>query len=126
MSSGQALRIAPILGTVATHCAIDGAVERQGGVMLVLTDSARTAIESILAGSSAAEASGLRISANPEDATALRVDVATGPSDGDTVIEDSGTRVFLQPAAATILDDKILDAVPGPAGTVNLQVSPQG
>jgi Fe-S cluster assembly iron-binding protein IscA len=32
------------------------------------------------------------------------------PAEDDEVIEEHGARVFLEPAAASLLDDKVLDA----------------
>jgi Fe-S cluster assembly iron-binding protein IscA len=36
--------------------------------------------------------------------------VAAAPAEGDQVVDEDGTRVFLEPAAASLLDDKVLDA----------------
>jgi Fe-S cluster assembly iron-binding protein IscA len=58
------------------------------------------------------EGSGLRIAAaeteGPEASLAL--DLATEPEAGDTVVEEDGARIFLDEAAASLLDDKVLDA----------------
>jgi iron-sulfur cluster assembly protein len=38
------------------------------------------------------------------------VSVAAMPGEDDEVVESDGARVFLEPNAATLLDDKLLDA----------------
>jgi Fe-S cluster assembly iron-binding protein IscA len=40
----------------------------------------------------------------------LRLSVALLPSEDDEVLEEQGTRVFLEPEAASLLDDNVLDA----------------
>ena len=51
----------------------------------------------------------LRISAEEtEDGVELQIDEATGPKEGDEVVERDGARVFLDPAAADVLADQIL------------------
>jgi Fe-S cluster assembly iron-binding protein IscA len=57
------------------------------------------------------DGSGLRIAAESADGDgALSLALADEPEAGDAVIEEDGTRVFLEPAAAAMLDDKVLDA----------------
>jgi Fe-S cluster assembly iron-binding protein IscA len=66
----------------------------------------------MLEGGDAPEGSGLRITAT-EDADgerALSLEVAAAPAEGDQVVDEDGTRVFLEPTAASLLDDKVLDA----------------
>ncbi len=61
----------------------------------------------------AAEGSGLRITAESgedEGDGELSLTIAPEPLEGDAVIDEDGTRVFLEPTAAAILDDKVLDA----------------
>jgi iron-sulfur cluster assembly protein len=79
--------------------------------MLTLTDSAKEMVREIVETGDATEGSGLRI-ATTEDADGepgLRLEVATAPVEGDQVVDQDGTRVFLEPAAASLLDDKVLD-----------------
>jgi iron-sulfur cluster assembly protein len=80
--------------------------------MLTLTDSAKEMVRDMVSGGDAPEGSGLRISAahDEDGGPALSLELATEPADGDQVLDDDGTRVFLEPAAASLLDDKILDA----------------
>ena len=42
--------------------------------------------------------------------TGLEVSIALLPAEDDEVIEEQGARVFLEQEAASLLDDKILDA----------------
>ena len=46
--------------------------------------------------------------AGPE--TNLRLSVVPVPAEDDDVIEEQGARVFLEPEAASLLDEKVLDA----------------
>ena len=80
--------------------------------MLTLTDSAKEMVRDMVSGGDAPEGSGLRISAahDPDGGPALSLELASEPSEGDQVLDDDGTRVFLEPEAASLLDDKILDA----------------
>jgi iron-sulfur cluster assembly protein len=80
--------------------------------MLTLTESAKEMVRDMIAAGNAREGSGLRISsAHDEDGgPALSLELADAPLEGDQVVEDDGTRLFLEPAAASLLDDKILGA----------------
>lgn len=80
--------------------------------MLVLTDAAAEAVRAIVGSSEdAAETGGLRVVAEPEgDHVTLQFNVAVVPAEDDDVVEESGARVFLEPVAASLLDDKLLDA----------------
>jgi len=42
--------------------------------------------------------------------TNLQLSVVVLPGEDDEVIDEQGARVFLEPEAASMLDDKILDA----------------
>jgi iron-sulfur cluster assembly protein len=80
--------------------------------MVTLTESARDIVREIVESGSGPEGSGLRIAAEQEtDGTAgLSLSLAPGPATGDTVVDEAGSRVFLESRAAEILDDKVLDA----------------
>ncbi|MGH3134830.1 MAG: Fe-S cluster assembly protein HesB [Gaiellaceae bacterium] len=57
------------------------------------------------------ETGGLRLVAEQTGMqTNLELSVAALPAEDDEVIEEQGTRVFLEPEAASLLDDKVLDA----------------
>jgi Fe-S cluster assembly iron-binding protein IscA len=80
--------------------------------MLTLTESAKETVRDMVDAGEAPEGSGLRI-ATAEDADggpALTLEVAPAPAEGDQVVDEDGTRIFLEPAAASLLDDKVLDA----------------
>jgi iron-sulfur cluster assembly protein len=77
--------------------------------MLVLTEAAAEAVTSIVQGP---EGSGMRIASapEPENPGALKLTATTVPGENDQVVEAAGARVFVEPTAASYLDDKILDA----------------
>lgn len=83
--------------------------------MLMVTDSASQAIQSIMANADMPEGAGLRIDA-PAEPTApagtgarLQLEVASRPADQDEVVSEGGANVFIAPSVAPILDDKLLD-----------------
>ena len=80
--------------------------------MLALTDSAVEAVKNIVSSSEeATETAGLRMVAEQAGTqTNLQLSVVTLPAEDDEVIEEQGARVFLEPEAASLLDDKVLDA----------------
>jgi iron-sulfur cluster assembly protein len=77
--------------------------------MLAMTENAIDAIKLVAPGEA-----GLRIfTADPgsDDLDiALGVEVTEQPADGDAVVDVRGAHLFLEPAAATRIDDKVLDA----------------
>jgi iron-sulfur cluster assembly protein len=80
--------------------------------MLTLTESAKDMVRNMLTSGEAPEGSGLRISAaqDADGGPALALELATAPVAGDDVIDDAGSRVFLEAGAAALLEDKVLDA----------------
>jgi Fe-S cluster assembly iron-binding protein IscA len=80
--------------------------------LLALTDNAVEAVKNIVASSDeVSETSGLRMVAERAGTQAnLQLSVARLPAEDDEVIEEQGARVFLEPEAAALLDDKVLDA----------------
>jgi len=80
--------------------------------MLELTDSAADAIRALVGASDeTAETGGLRVAAEQEgDMVSLEFNVVVLPGEDDEVVEEFGARVFLEPTAASLLDDKVLDA----------------
>jgi iron-sulfur cluster assembly protein len=80
--------------------------------LLTLTDSAVEAVNQIVSSSDElSETGGLRMVAEQVGTqTNLELRVAPVPAEDDEVIEEKGARVFLEPEAASLLDDKILDA----------------
>ena len=80
--------------------------------LLALTDNAVEAVKNIVSSSDeASETGGLRLVAERAGAQAnLQLSVVPLPAEDDEVIEEQGARVFLEPEAASLLDDKVLDA----------------
>jgi len=92
--------------------------------VLTLTDNATSAIRTLTAQPEAPDGAGLRI-ANDPAAGGLTLAVAAAPQDGDQVIDSSGVRVFVEEQAATLLDDKALDAAVDDGGRMQFAVAPQ-
>ena len=80
--------------------------------MLALTDRAVQAVKEIISTEEEmSETGGLRMAAERAGAQAnLQLSVVALPAEDDEVIDERGARVFLDPDAALLLDDKILDA----------------
>ena len=82
--------------------------------MLALTENAIEAVKTVVSSADApTELSGLRMVAPYDGDDSLELNVAQLPAEDDEVIEEQGARIFLEPGAAALLDDKILDAVVG-------------
>jgi iron-sulfur cluster assembly protein len=80
--------------------------------VLAITENAAEAIQTIVASSpEALEKGGLRILARSEgEQEKLELTIAAIPAEDDEVVEEHGAHVFLDPEAASYLDDKVLDA----------------
>lgn len=80
--------------------------------MLALTDNAVEAVQEILSSSDETpELGGLRLVAEPAGGRMnFQLSVVALPAEDDEVIEARGARVFLDPEAASLLGDKVLDA----------------
>ena len=80
--------------------------------MLALTDSAVEAVKGIISASAGESgAGGLRLMAEEDGKqTSFRLSVVPMPAEDDQVIEEDGARLFLETRAASLLDDKVLDA----------------
>lgn len=81
--------------------------------MLALTDRAVEAVKGLVSESEEAtsETAGLRMVAEPHgDAAKLQLSIVALPGEDDSVIEESGARLFLDRGASELLEDKILDA----------------
>jgi Fe-S cluster assembly iron-binding protein IscA len=78
--------------------------------VLTLTDSATTEIRNLTENNpEVPDGAGVRIATNPDGAT-LTMSLALTPAEDDAVLTENGARVFLEPTAAGLLDDKTLDA----------------
>jgi iron-sulfur cluster assembly protein len=80
--------------------------------MLRLTPKAAKAISDVVADSDLAEGGGLRIAAtrSEDDSFNLGLSMESAPAEGDAVVELSGARVFLEPLASAVLEDRVLEA----------------
>ena len=79
--------------------------------MLTLTPTAAEVVRSLVDQSST-ETGGLRIAANDDglEGVSLELSLVGEPEAADATIEQSGATVYLDPDAAELLDDKLLDA----------------
>ncbi|GAB2964352.1 adhesin [Micromonospora sp. NPDC003197] len=92
--------------------------------MVILTENAVMVIRDLTAQENALPDGGLRISSDPA-AGSLEIAVAEAPAQGDEVVDSSGARLFLDPAAARLLDDKALDAAVDEDGDVQFEFAEQ-
>lgn len=94
--------------------------------MLAMTDAAAEAISALTAQQ---ESAGLRfaVQEQQEEGAQLALSVAPAPEQGDQVLgTEGGAQVFLEPQAATFLDDKVLDVQQDDQGELNFAVMQQG
>ena len=92
--------------------------------MLTVTDTAAAEIRTLIARPEIPEGGGMRITSDPT-AGSLTLSLAPEPSGGDAVLDAAGARVFLDTAAASMLDDKALDATTDPEGRVQFVLAEQ-
>ncbi|MDQ7810592.1 iron-sulfur cluster biosynthesis family protein [Amycolatopsis sp. A133] len=93
--------------------------------MLTVTEAAAEAITALT--SQGADA-GLRLAVQNADGESaqLALSVAPEPAEGDSVLgAEEGPKVFLEPQAAALLEDKVLDVQEDEAGGVAFAVLPQ-
>lgn len=90
-------------------------------VTLTLTDKASTVVKAIAAQSTDSESGGLRIAADG-DAAEFNISVVPAAEPSDTLVENDGARVFLDPSAAEALSEAVLDADVGDDGAVRFSV----
>jgi Fe-S cluster assembly iron-binding protein IscA len=93
--------------------------------MLILTSSATTVIRSVFDGSELPEGGGLRIASTHNGTENFTVQPAAGPEAGDQIVEDGGARVFLEPSAASMLGDTVLDADVDEEGQIQFLLTAQ-
>ncbi|GAB3157075.1 iron-sulfur cluster biosynthesis family protein [Amycolatopsis sp. NPDC004378] len=95
--------------------------------MLTVTEAAAEAITALT--SQGEGDAGLRLAVQNADGESaqLALSVAPEPTEGDRVLgnEEGGPKVFLEPQAAALLDDKVLDVQEDEAGGVAFAVLPQ-
>jgi Fe-S cluster assembly iron-binding protein IscA len=80
--------------------------------MLALTDNAVQAVKGIVSASDRTdETGGLRlVTEHGDQEMSFQLSVAAVPAEDDEVIEQEGARLFLDPEASSLLEDKLLDA----------------
>ena len=80
--------------------------------MLTLTHDAAAAIRGIIDANDLPDESGLRIALEEveQDQAAVSLAFVAEPEAGDEVVDTEEAQVFLDPQAADLLDDKVLDA----------------
>jgi iron-sulfur cluster assembly protein len=90
--------------------------------MLTLTDNAVSVIRELTAQPQVPDGAGLRIATDPS-AGGLTLALAAQPAQDDRVLDEEGARIFLDPEAAQLLDDKALDAAVDQQGGVQFAVA---
>ncbi len=95
--------------------------------MLTLTESAVQVIRTVTSQPELSPQTGLRIAtqSQTDEAGTLSLAVAEGPQAGDEIVEEQGARVYLEPDAATILDEMTLDASVDERGDVTFRLAEQ-
>lgn len=93
--------------------------------MLTLTENATNVVKTIANQNPDVDGAGLRIAAIADDNTELNLSVVPAPEDTDSVVEVDGARVFLEPVASEMLDDKVLDARVEDNGAVSFALGVQ-
>ncbi|GAA1340493.1 hypothetical protein [Saccharothrix algeriensis] len=92
--------------------------------MLDLDSTAVQAIDELTAATGVGRQGGLRITAADQD-RAFDLSMRPHPEADDVVVVRDDTRVFLDPRAARVLSDKVLDVRRNRAGRVHFGVYPQ-
>jgi iron-sulfur cluster assembly protein len=82
------------------------------GFVLTLTPTAAEVVRTLVDQSAAPESGGLRIAASESDVegVSLELSLVGEPEALDETVEQEGATVYLDPGAAELLDDKLLDA----------------
>jgi len=93
--------------------------------MLTMTENATTVVKTLASRGGTGDEGGLRISSSTPESREYAVEVAPGPAEADTIVEAEGARVFLEPNAATALDDKVLDADVSTEGNIRFSIAEQ-
>lgn len=90
--------------------------------MLTLTTNAAQVIRELSATAPEPARTGIRISTQDDGSGSLMLSLTARPEPTDEVIEAEGARVYLDPMAASVLEDKALDAGSDDQGTVSFLV----
>ncbi|MDP3894164.1 Fe-S cluster assembly protein HesB [Nocardioides sp.] len=94
--------------------------------MLTLTENASMIVKTITEQPESADANGLRISSETDQEAAFAISTAAQPEEQDQVVEQDGATVYLDPTAAQMLEDKVLDAGVDETGNVQFALGQQG
>jgi iron-sulfur cluster assembly protein len=80
--------------------------------VLTLTPTAAEVVRTLVDQSASPESGGLRIAASEDglEGVELELSLVVEPEALDETVEQSGATVYLDPGAAELLDDKLLDA----------------
>ncbi|HEX6343251.1 iron-sulfur cluster biosynthesis protein [Umezawaea sp.] len=93
--------------------------------MLAIDDTAKAAITTLTNAMDVSERGGLRIAARSGDGR-YDLSIAPQPGDGELVVtSEPGAAVFLDPVAARLLADKVLNVRADEAGHFHFGVYPQ-
>lgn len=92
--------------------------------MLTLTETASTVVKSIVDRDPNVVDGAMRI-ATGSTSRDFAISVVTEPQPGDALVESYGARVFVEPGASLVLDDKTLDANVTEEGAVSFALVPQ-
>ena len=131
------MNLAPIVTTSSVIvprllrvCFVVHSAGSEADVTLTLTENASSVIRALSENSELAEEAGLRIAGSDDGGqpTDLAVALVMTPRQQDQVIEQEGARVFLDPTAANLLEDKVLDATVDDDGKVRFLMTapPEG
>jgi iron-sulfur cluster assembly protein len=96
--------------------------------MLAVSPAASAAISSALEGTDIPDGAGLRLAAGPptERGVAIEIGFAAAPEPDDQVVEtDAPADVFVEPHAAALLEDQVLDAEIQPDGAISFSLHAQ-
>lgn len=93
--------------------------------MLTLTENATAIVNEITHQPGLGDHAGLRITSTESPEPAFEVTAAAQGEPGDQVVEQGGATVYLDENAATMLDDKVLDAAVDPTGKVEFALGIQ-
>jgi Fe-S cluster assembly iron-binding protein IscA len=97
--------------------------------MLAISPAASDAIDAALQAATVPEGAGLRLAsgARTEHGIAIELAFVTAAEPGDDIIETPAVAdVFVEPEAAEILDDQVLDADVQADGSISFSLRPQG
>jgi Fe-S cluster assembly iron-binding protein IscA len=92
--------------------------------MLTLTENATIIVKEI-SSQIEGESAGLRITAEPGQEASFGISASEQAEPGDQTVEQAGATVYLESAAAAVLDDKVLDAGVDEAGNVQFALGQQ-